>query len=251
MNPETMDGVRRSVIAASILDADFASLGDAVRRVAAAGVDRVHLDVMDGHFVPNLTFGARMIKALRPYTDIPFDAHLMIAEPGRYMDEFLEAGPESITFHVEVSEPIEPVLQQIRSAGRRAGLALRPATPMSAIEPYADLLDIIMIMSIEPGFGGQALMPDVLREKAPGARSLLGERGRGGEVHVDGGVNRDTAALVGSAGCDVLVVGSALFRAEQGMAGEVRLVRSLADGALQRADGAPRAGRRGGDTSAG
>lgn len=234
-------GAGRARIAASILDADLGNLANAVRRVEAAGSDRVHLDVMDGHFVPNLTFGARTIKALRGRTALPFDAHLMISEPGRYIEEYLDAGCDSITFHVEVEEPIEPVLRAIRAGGRAAGLAIRPGTPVSAVAPYARLLDIIMIMTVEPGFGGQAFMADVLREKAPQAREVLSYRMYGGEVHVDGGVNRETAELVGELGCDVLVVGSALFVRGRDMGREVRLIRAIADEGFQYAlnDGKP------------
>ena len=185
------------------------------------------------HFVPNLTFGAKTIKHLRKRTDLPLDAHLMISEPGRYLDEYLEAGCDSITFHVEIEEEIAPILRRIRAAGRAAGLSLRPATPLADLEPYHELLDIVMVMTVEPGFGGQAFMRDVARQKLPAARELLRHKAYGGEVHVDGGVNRETAELVGGLGVDVLVVGSALFTKGRDMAREIRLIKALADEGYQ------------------
>jgi ribulose-phosphate 3-epimerase len=226
-------GNGRARVAASILDADFANLGFAVKRAERAGVDRIHLDVMDAHFVPNLTFGPKMIKALRKRTEVPFDAHLMIEEPGRYIEEYLEAGCDSITFHVEIEEPIAPTLEAIRAAGRAAGLAVRPATPLSALEPYRELLDIVMVMTVEPGFGGQAFMKDVAKAKLLPARELLSHKPVGGEVHVDGGVNRENAEFVGAQGTDVLVVGSALWVKGHDMGREIRLVRALADEGFQ------------------
>ncbi len=222
----------RALVSASILDCDLSSVGRESRRALKAGADRIHLDVMDGHFVPNITFGASVIKRLRKIGRQPFDAHLMISEPSRYVEEFIDAGCDSITFHVEVEEPIEPTLLQVRKAGRLAGLAVKPATPLSALEPYRELLDIVMVMTVEPGFGGQKFMAEAATKIDPAHglfRDRPGERPSKREVHVDGGVNRGTAEYCGRLGVDVLVVGSVLWKKGVDIESEIRKVKSLAD----------------------
>ena len=222
----------RAQVSASILDCDLSKLGQESRRALRAGSDRLHLDVMDGHFVPNITFGPTVIKRLRKIGKQPFDAHLMISEPGRYVDQFLDAGCDSITFHVEVEEPIEPILLRIRKAGRLAGLAIKPATPLSALDPYRDLLDIVMVMTVEPGFGGQKFMAGAAAKIDPAHqvfRDRPGERPSVREVHVDGGVNRGTAEYCGKLGVEVLVVGSVLWKKGVDLEHEVRLIKKLAD----------------------
>jgi len=222
---------RRTLVSTSILDCDLADLARESRRAFRAGSDRLHLDVMDGHFVPNISFGPTVIKRLRRIGRQPFDAHLMISEPGRYMDQFIDAGCDSITFHVEVEEPIEPTLRKIRKAGRQAGLALRPATPLAALEPYRDLIDIVMVMTVEPGFGGQSFMTDAAAKILP-AHEIFRDRAPGlaeGQVHVDGGVNRRSAEMCGGLGAEVLVVGSTLWKKGVDIAREMRLIKALAD----------------------
>ncbi len=218
------------LVSASVLDCDLADLGRESRRVLKAGADRLHLDVMDGHFVPNISFGPMVIRRLRHIGKRPFDAHLMISEPGRYLKEFLEAGCDSLTIHVEIEEPIEPTLLAIRRAGRLAGLAIKPATPLSALEPYRELIDIVMVMTVEPGFGGQRFMKEAAGKILPAHRVFHG-RAPGlppGQVHVDGGVNRSSAELCGILAGDVLVVGSALWRKGRDVGHEIRLIKALA-----------------------
>jgi ribulose-phosphate 3-epimerase len=218
-----------ALIAASILDSDLGALGDEIRRAEAAGADRIHLDVMDGHFVPNITFGWKTIEAVRRVTALPFDAHLMISEPGRWTDAFLDAGCDSITFHVEVEAgQVRPALERIRSAGRSAGLSVKPRTPLAALDPYRDLLDIVLVMTVEPGFGGQSFMADVAAAKLAPARACLAPDGAL-EVQVDGGGRRETAEAIGRGGTDVIVVGSALYRAPD-MPAELERIRALVNG---------------------
>ena len=215
------------MVTASILDCDLSRVAAEAARALRGGAERLHLDVMDGHFVPNISFGPTLIKRLRTVGRQPFDAHLMISEPGRYLDQFLDAGCDSITFHVEVKEPIEPILRRIREAGRQAGLAIRPATPLTALEPYRELLDIVMVMTVEPGFGGQEFMVDAAQKILP-AHDYLADRATG-QVHVDGGVNRGSAELCGALGAEVVVAGSILWKSGVDIAHEIRLLKALAD----------------------
>ena len=227
----------RVLVSASILDSDLSDLSKECRRALKAGADRIHLDVMDGHFVPNITFGPGIIKKLRRIGRQPFDAHLMISEPSRYVDKFIDAGCDSITFHVEVDEPIEPTLAAIHAAGRAAGLAIKPNTPLSALEPYRDLIDIVMVMTVEPGFGGQVFMKEAARKILP-AHDFFRGRAVPGQVHVDGGVNRQSAQLCGELGAEVLVVGSVLWKKGRDIGGEIRRIKALADEGSRSAAGA-------------
>ncbi|MEM8771706.1 MAG: ribulose-phosphate 3-epimerase [Pseudomonadota bacterium] len=198
------------LIAPSILAADFARLGEEVSAVAKAGADFIHIDVMDGHFVPNLTIGPAVVKAIRPHTDLPFDTHLMISPVDPYIDEFAAAGADILTVHPEAGPHLHRTVQRIHAAGMKAGAALNPATPAEVIEPLIDDLDLILIMSVNPGFGGQKFIDAQLR-KIEKARSLIDRSGRDIMLQVDGGVDPVTAPKAIAAGARVLVAGSAVF----------------------------------------
>jgi len=197
-------------IAPSILSADFSKLGDEVRRAEEAGADIIHLDIMDGHFVPNLTFGPIIVKAIRSYTKLPFYVHLMVEKPEDYIERVVEAGGDLVIVHVEACTHLQRVLSMIRDLGARSGVALNPATPLTTIEYVLDDLDLILIMSVNPGFGGQDFIPSVL-PKIKRARRRVMKRGLEIEIAVDGGVNVETAPKIVEAGADVLVAGTAVF----------------------------------------
>lgn len=202
--------MKKPKIAPSILAADFARLGEEVRAVTEAGADYIHVDVMDGHFVPNISIGPQMVKALRPHTKLPLDVHLMISPVDPYIKEFADAGADIITVHPEAGPHVHRTVQLIKSLGKKAGVSLNPGSPISLIEHILDDIDLILVMTVNPGFGGQSFI-DSQRAKMRDVRALIDRSGRPIELEVDGGINGQTAALAVEAGADVLVAGTAAF----------------------------------------
>lgn len=217
-------------ISPSILSADFSILAEEAAKMKRAGADLLHIDVMDGHFVPNLTFGAPVIRCLRDKTDLPFDVHLMIEEPQRYIGDFVKAGADLITFHVEAKGYANDTLDMLEEAGVKKAISVKPGTPVESIFPYLERLDMVLIMTVEPGFGGQKFRADML-PKIEKLRAEIENRHLPVQIQVDGGISKETAPLVAKAGATVLVAGSALFLADDPVKAVAEL-RNAAQGVL-------------------
>jgi ribulose-phosphate 3-epimerase len=214
-------------IAPSILAADFARLGEQVRETERAGADRVHVDVMDGHFVPNLSMGAAVVKGLRPVTRLPLEVHLMVEDPGRFLDGFVKAGADTLIFHLEVEPEPERLVRHIRSLGKKVGLAFNPDMPVERIKPHLAEVDLALCMTVFPGFGGQAFIPGS-PDRIKALREMIRGQNLACELEVDGGIDADTTPTAVTAGANVLVAGTAIFGATDGPAAATRRLADLA-----------------------
>jgi ribulose-phosphate 3-epimerase len=208
---------RRIKLAPSILSADFSRLGEEIVEVARAGADYIHVDVMDGHFVPNITIGAPVVASLRSRTDLPLDVHLMIEQPEAHITQFVDAGANIITVHVEAATHLHRLVESIKNAGVKVGVSLNPATHLSALDEVLSMLDLVLVMTVNPGFGGQTFI-DSMYDKIIRLRRILDERHMAAELEVDGGITTSLALKVAKAGADVLVAGAAIFKSKQGAA---------------------------------
>ena len=212
-------------VAPSILSADFSRLADELRKIEQAGADWVHIDVMDGHFVPNLTFGAPVVAAIRPVTKLPFDVHLMVSNPQDFIDPFVKAGADIITVHAETAPHLHRLIQTIKEQGKKAGVSLNPSTPLSVVEEVLSDIDMVLIMSVNPGFGGQKFIPAAV-DKIARLRAMITARNLTVDIEVDGGINAVTARQVAAAGANVLVAGSAVYGAPD-IAAAIKAIRGL------------------------
>lgn len=219
-HPLTRFSADKVRVAPSVLAADFCRLGEEIAAAEAGGAEIVHVDIMDGHFVPNISIGPPVVASLRGATALPLDVHLMLTDPGRYLDPFLDAGADHITLHAESNGNLSELLDRIHGAGASAGMTLRPGTPAESLAPYLDRLDLILVMTVEPGFGGQSFLRDQV-PKIRRFREMIDASGRAVHLEVDGGINRETVREVVAAGGRLLVAGNSVFRAPEGVAAAI------------------------------